>query len=254
LSTALINTDYLFVTTDFWQHHDDTRETQQLRNIVQAIRDLPTSITGVVVSTLEADCPDTSYPDSFIGKFNGQRYFIEAGIPVAFVYPTFWWDDIITKFPLYQVVPDSDNFEWSFPLAGCHGLAGTSLTDFGTIVTTVFSNFNRYRGQHLRICGEINYVDEIRWYLQDTLRRLCYPEATVTLTTLSEKSLESNTSNELGKIFTYYQTVPAKLRRNSEVSRLIYAKTQCFYEWLQQHTDQIISDFQLVHSDIPTTF
>ena len=250
IGPALADVDYLFVVTDFWQHHSAIQETSQHTNLIQAIQKMSRPLQGVVLSTLE-NPPTPHELHSYRGKSQGREHWLSSGIPTVCVYPCFFWDDLVNLFPLYQVTPDPDHFTWGFPMEAKQQVAGMCLADLGELVVRVLINFNRYQGEHLRVCGEVNQIGEIHWYLQDMLRRYSDRQIKVELNTLSLDCLESGVSNELGNIFRYYQHIPGSTLRDSDVTRQVYPKTQCFYQWLLANRERLLSEYQLVPRDTP---
>ena len=249
IATALDGCDFLFVITDYWEYHDPTRETQHLANIAKSVSEMSTPIQGVVVSTLEAPppLPHNIQLESFTSKSEGQPYFQQYGIPVVFMYPSFFWEDLLSWFPIHhnpRHTYDSNCYRWSFPMESYHHLAGMSLVDLGEIVVGILTRFHRFSGYHVKVCGEINGIDEIRWYMEYILQNRYNRSITITLDTLSLDSLESSSGNELGHIFQYYQTVPADSRRYSDVAKLIYPNMLCFYAWLQQNYSKLLSEYK----------
>lgn len=247
INPALDGCDYLFVITDFWEHHDPHRETQHLSNIAKAVSEMNPPIQGVVVSTLELppNLPNKIQLASFESKYEGQQYFRQYQIPTVFVYPSFFWDDILSWFPIHHDITDNPtSYRWGFPMGSDHHLAGMSLQDLGEIVVGILKRFTRFQGYHVKVCGEINSIDEIRWYMEDILKNRYNQAITISLDTLSIGSLESYSGNELGNIFQYYQTVPADSRRYSDVAKLIYPEVLCFYAWLQRNCSKLLSEYQ----------
>ena len=250
LSSAFEGLDYLFVMTDYWETRDAERESTQLASVTEALTRLTTPIRGVVLSSLSLEsCQDVSeeeIPASFRGKTSGRSQFLKHNIPLVTIYPPFFWEDIFTWFPLRGRDPDQpQQYTWPFPFEAGDAIPGMSLADLGEVVVKLLGRFSRYRGDQVRLCGEINLVEEMRWYLEGHLQK-ADPRLTIQLRPPPLTELATEDGNELGLIFGYYQKhfCPTATERRPiyhDAIKRIYPKAHCFYSWIKGRKEKFVS-------------
>jgi len=106
LKRALNGAYGAYFVTFFWDHYSPEKEMAEARNMAAAAKDA--GLKHVIWSTLEdvrnyVPLDDDSMPTlrekykvpHFDGKGASDHYFTDAGLPVTFMLPSYYWDNLI---------------------------------------------------------------------------------------------------------------------------------------------------------------
>ena len=153
----------LYAVTNFWEHFSADKELEQTKNIAAAAK--AANVKHVIWSTLEdtrkwVPLDDNRMPTlagkykvpHFDGKGEGERFFIEYGIPTTFLLTSFYWDNLI-YFGLGPKKGEDGKYYFTIPM-GDRKLPGIAAEDIGKCAYGIFKDGNGYIGKTVGISGE----------------------------------------------------------------------------------------------------
>jgi uncharacterized protein YbjT (DUF2867 family) len=230
--------------TFFWAHFSPEKEYAEARNMAQAAK--AAGVSHVIWSTLE----DTrkSVGDSmptlmgkykvphFDAKGEADQFFRDAGVPTTYLYPSYYWDNLIYFGAGPTKGPDGV-LQFTLP-TGNAKMAGVAAEDIGKVAYGIFKAGNKYIGQKVGIAGEQLTGAQMAAKLARALGREVRhndmsPEA--------YRGLGFPGAEDLGNMFQFYRDFAAPLIQLRDVarSRELNPALLDFDAWLARYKDRI---------------
>lgn len=152
-----------YCVTFYWAHMSPEREKAEARTMAQAAK--RAGLQHVIWSTLEdtrkwVPLSDNRMPTlmgeykvpHFDAKGESDKYFTEAGLPVTFLRPAFYWDNFV-YFGMGPKKGADGVLQLTLPLDGSK-LPGIASEDIGRCAYGVFRKGSEYTGKTVGISGE----------------------------------------------------------------------------------------------------
>ena len=163
LCRAFAGTHGVFAVTNFWEHMSPERELRQVENIAAAAASA--EVAHLVWSTLEdvrkyVALTDPRLPTlrsrwkvpHFDAKGEGNRRFLEHGVPTTFLHTSFFWENFI-HFGLGPRRSTSGDLVLALPM-GERPLPGIAAGDIGAVAVALFACPGEALGRSIGIAGE----------------------------------------------------------------------------------------------------
>jgi len=244
LERAFAGAHGAFCVTFFWAHFSPEKEYAEAGNMAQAAK--AAGVSHVIWSTLE----DTrkSVGDSmptlmgkykvphFDAKGEADQFFRDAGVPTTYLYPSYYWDNLIYFGAGPAKGPDGV-LQFTLP-TGNEKMAGVAAEDIGRVAYGIFKAGNKYIGQKVGVAGEQLTGAEMAGKLTRALGREVRhndmsPEA--------YRALGFPGAEDLGNMFQFYRDFAAPLNHLRDVarSRELNPALLDFDAWLARYKDRI---------------
>lgn len=152
-----------FCVTFFWDHFSPARETAEAGNMARAAKQA--GLKHVIWSTFEDTRDRVPLSDDrmptlmerykvphFDSKAEGNRFFIELGVPTTFLLTSFYWENFI-RFGLGPQKGPDGRLAITFPL-GDKKLPGIAVEDIGRCAYQVFRRGSEMVGRAVGISGD----------------------------------------------------------------------------------------------------
>jgi uncharacterized protein YbjT (DUF2867 family) len=163
LTRAFADVHGIFCVTNFWEHFSPEREKAQARNLANAVA--AADPAHVIWSTLEdvrdyVPLSDSRMPTlmgsykvpHFDAKAEANAFFRDAGVPMTYLYTSFYWDNMIS-FGMGPVRGEDGNLAVTFPLADAP-LPSIAASDIGACAYGIFREGASWIGRSVGIAGE----------------------------------------------------------------------------------------------------
>ena len=163
LTRAFADAHGIFCVTNFWEHFSPEREKAQARNLANAVA--AAGPAHVIWSTLEdvrdyVPLSDSRMPTlmgsykvpHFDAKAEANAFFREAGVPITYLYTSFYWDNMIS-FGMGPVRGEDGTLAVTFPLADA-ALPSIAASDIGACAYGIFRDGASWIGCSVGIAGE----------------------------------------------------------------------------------------------------
>lgn len=245
LTEALKGCYAVYAVTFYWQHMNPEEELRQARNIANAAK--KNGIKHVVWSTLE----DTreAMKNSTIPKFNekytvppfdtkaeGDRFFVESGVPTTFFITPFYWDNFIDMGMEPKKATDG-NYELLLPM-GNKRLAGMAAEDVGRCALTLFKKPDEYVNKRIGVRSEALTVKEMAEKMSKAMgKTIRYREIALD----EYRRLGFPAAKDLGNMFQYYQECEEEVvkLRCADMARKLNPNVMSFDQWLAKYKEHI---------------
>ncbi|QGQ99312.1 NmrA/HSCARG family protein [Paenibacillus psychroresistens] len=238
-----------FCVTFFWNHFSPEKEINHAKLMAEAAKQA--DVKHVIWSTLEdtrkwIPLSDDRMP-TLMGNYKvphvdskgeGDRFFIDAGVPTTFLLTSFFWDNMI-HFGMGPKRGEDGTLAITLPM-GDSKLAGIAAEDIGKCAYGIFKGGpDKYAGKFIGIAGDFLTGIEIADLLSKT-----YGE-TVRYNKLAPEIYRSfgfPGAEDLGNMFQYFAEFDQVFTgaRDLDVSRQLNASLQTLGEWLAQNKDRIL--------------
>jgi len=236
-----------YCVTFFWEHFSPEKEMAHAETMARAAKDA--GVQHVIWSTLEdtrkwVPLDDNRMPTlmekykvpHFDAKGEANQFFIDQGLPVTFLYTSFYWDNFIYFGMGPKSGPDG-SLSVTFPL-GDKKMPGIASGDIGKCAYGVFKREHQYIGKSVGIAGEHLSGKQMASALGDALgKKVNYnavdPEV--------YRGLGFPGAEDLGNMFQFKRDFEADFcsRRDIEVSRALNPELQTFKQWLDRNKGRI---------------
>jgi uncharacterized protein YbjT (DUF2867 family) len=247
LARAFAGAYGVYCVTFFWDHFSPEKEMAEARNMARAAK--AAGVRHVIWSSLEdvrrfVPLSDPRMPTlhdkykvpHFDGKGEADHFFTDAGLRTTFLYPSFYWENLIYFGAGPKKGPDG-NYYFTAPI-GTEKMAGIASEDIGKIAYGIFKAGDTYVGKTVGAAGEhLTGAEmaaamtralgcEIRFHAPspDEYRAYGFPGA-----------------DELGNMFQFYRDFagPVNEVRSVARSRSLNPQLLSFDAWLAQNKDRI---------------
>src|SRR6201995_388661 len=163
LTRAFAGAHGVYCMTNFWEHFSPEREKAQARNLASAVA--AADPAHVIWSTLEdvrdyVPLSDSRMPTlmgsykfpHFAAKAEANAFFREAGVPITYLYTSFYWDNMIS-FGMGPVRGEDGTLAVTFPLADA-ALPSIAASDIGACAYGIFRDGASWIGRRVGIPRE----------------------------------------------------------------------------------------------------
>lgn len=152
-----------FLVTNFWAHGSADKETEEIQNLVNAARNA--NLQHVVWSTLEdtrdlLPLEDTRMPvlqdrynvPHFDAKGEGNKLFVEAGVPTTNLNTTFFYQGFLGQMGPKRAKDGS--LVLTLPIEEGRLLAGVDVNDIGRTSLEILKNGSEFIGKTVGLAGD----------------------------------------------------------------------------------------------------
>jgi uncharacterized protein YbjT (DUF2867 family) len=250
LASAFDGVHGAFCVTNFWEHFSPEKELQQVHNLARAAKSA--GVQHVVWSTLEdtrrfVPLDDDRLP-TLMGKYKvphfdakgeGDKAFVEAGVPTTFLLTSFYWDNFIHFGSGPQKGPDG-KYAVTFPM-GDKKLPGIAVEDIGKSAHAIFKRGDELIGETVGIAGEHLTGHEIAAALSEALDvEVGYNDVPAEV----YRGFDFPGADDLGNMFQFKRDFNDEFvgARDVEKARALNPELQSFAQWLQRHASEIPLD------------
>jgi uncharacterized protein YbjT (DUF2867 family) len=247
LSRVLEGAYGAYFVTFFWAHFSAEKETGEAKAMAAAAKEA--GLKHVIWSTLEdvrnwVPLEDDSMPTlqgkykvpHFDGKGEGDKYFIEAGVPVTFLLASFYWDNLI-YFGMGPKRGADGGLSITFPM-GDKKMAGISADDIGKCAYGIFKKGDSLIGKRIGIAGDQLTGVEMAAALSKALgEEVRYNEVTPE----QYRGFGFPGADDLGNMFQFYRDFDevCNSSRDVKVSRELNPELKSFDGWLAANGSRI---------------
>lgn len=236
-----------FCLTNFWEHFSPEKEMTQARTMAEAAH--ATGVRHVIWSTLEdtrdlVPLTDDRMP-TLMGEYKvphldakgaSNRFFSELGVPVTFLYTSFYWDNYVSFGAGPQRGPDGA-LALAFPL-GSARMSCIAAVDIGRCAYGILQGGAPYVGRAVGICSEQLTGHELAASLS---RHLGEPVHYHDVPPEVYRSFGFPGADDLGNMFQFYRDFAEECcrMRDPSVARRLNPQLQSFEQWLGEHAKHI---------------
>jgi uncharacterized protein YbjT (DUF2867 family) len=236
-----------YCVTFFWDHFSPEREGQQARNMAAAAKDA--GVKHAIWSTFEdtrkwVPLSDNRMPTlqgkykvpHFDSKADADRYFTDLGVPVTFLYTSFYWDNLI-HFGMGPKKGPDGRLAFTLPM-GDKKLPGMAASDIGACAYGIFKRGGEFIGKTVGIAGEHLTGSQMAAELAKALGQ---PVAYNSVTPDVYRSFGFPGADDLGNMFQFNRDFEPAFcgARSLEFSRSLNPELQTFDGWLARNKQLI---------------
>lgn len=168
----------------------------------------------------------------FDAKGEADKFFVDSGVPVTFLLPSFYWDNMIF-FGSGPKKGEDGKLALTYPLDN-KKIAGIAAEDIGKCALGIFKNKDKYTGKNIGIAGE-----HLTGYeLADKLSKALGKE--VVFNNVSPDvycRFGFPGADDVGNMFQFYRDFEKDVNaiRSIENSRALNPALQTFDQWLEKN-------------------
>ena len=237
----------VYCVTFYWEHFSPEKEFAHAGTMAQAAKDA--GVQHVIWSTLEdtrkwVPLDDNRMPTlmakykvpHFDVKGEANRIFIDLGLPVTFLYTSFYWDNFI-HFGMGPKRGADGSLAITFPL-GDKKMPGIASEDIGKCAYGIFKREQQYIGKSVGIAGEHLSGDQMASALGEALgKKVSYNDVNPEVF----RGLGFPGAEDLGNMFQFKRDFESDFcrLRNIDVSRELNPGLQTFKQWLLRNKNSI---------------
>ncbi|MFZ9388297.1 MAG: NmrA/HSCARG family protein [Chitinophagaceae bacterium] len=232
-----------FFVTFFWAHFNAEQEIAEAKLFAKAAK--AAGIQHAIWSTLEdtrefVPLDDDRMPTlnekykvpHFDGKGESNKFFTEAGVPVTFLYASFYWDNFIYFGAGPQRGADG-KLALTLPI-GEAKMGGIAAEDIGKCAYGIFKDRAAYVGKKVGIAGEALNGDEMAAAMSGALGEpVVYNKVPASV----YRSFGFPGADDLGNMFQFYDEFEAQVNglRDVNESRKLNPELLNFENWLKKY-------------------
>ena len=236
-----------YCVTFFWAHFSPEKEMAEARNMANAAK--AAGVQHVIWSSLEdtrkfVPLSDPRMPTlqgkykvpHFDAKGEADRYFTEAGVPTTFLYPSFYWENLIHFGAGPKRGPDGVLY---FTLCtGDAKMAGVASEDIGRVAYGIFKAGHTWVGQTVGVAGEQLTGGQMAAAMTRALGREVRFNS---VTPDAYRAFGFPGADELGNMFQFYRDFERDVNAVRDVarSRALNPALQSFEQWLGANAARI---------------
>jgi len=236
-----------FFVTFFWAHYSAEQEIAEAALFAKAAK--AAGIQHAIWSTLEdtrefVPLDDDRMPTlkekykvpHFDGKGESNKFFTEAGVPVTFLYASFYWDNFIYFGAGPQRGADG-KLALTLPI-GEAKMGGIASEDIGKCAYGIFKNPGEYIGKKVGIAGEALSGNEMATALTEALGEpVVYNKVPASV----YRSFGFPGADDLGNMFQFYDDFEAQVNGLRDVgeSKKLNPELKNFKQWLAAYAKLI---------------
>ena len=236
-----------YCVTFFWDHFSPEKEGQQARNMAIAAKDA--GVKHAIWSTFEDSRKSIPLGDNrmptlqgkykvphFDSKADADHYFTELGVPVTFLYTSFYWDNLIF-FGMGPKKGADATLVFTLPM-GDKKLPGIAASDIGACAYGIFKRGSELIGKTVGVAGEHLTGTEMAAELAKALGQ---PVSYNAVSPDVYRSFGFPGADDLGNMFQFKADFQSLYCGNRPValSRSLNPKLQTFAQWLAVNKDRI---------------
>ena len=229
-----------YCVTFFWDHFSPEREGQQARNMAIAAKDA--DVKHAIWSTFEDTRKSIPLSDNrmptlqgkykvphFDSKADANHYFTELGVPVTFLYTSFYWDNLI-HFGMGPKKGADGKLAFTLPM-GDKKLPAMAASDIGACAYGIFKRGSEFIGKTVGIAGEHLTGTQMAAELSKALDQ---PVSYNAVPPDVYRSFGFPGADDLGNMFQFKADFQSLYCGNRPValSRSLNPKLQTFAQWL----------------------
>lgn len=236
-----------YCVTFFWEHFSPAKEKAEAHNMASAAK--TTGLKHVIWSTLEdtrqwIPLTDKRMPTlmggykvpHFDAKGESNKFFTERDVPTTFLYPSFYWENLI-HFGMGPKRGADGKLVFSLPL-GDKKMPSIAAEDIGRCAYGIFKKGAKYIGKNVGIAGAHLTGQQMANALSMALGQ------EVRYQPVSPQAYRSSGlqgAEDLGNMFQFFCDFESDFCgiRNVEVSRTLNPALQSFDAWLAQNKARI---------------
>ena len=247
LKRALNGAYGAYFVTFFWDHYSPEKEMAEARNMAEAAKDA--GLKHVIWSTLEdvrnyVPLDDDSMPTlrekykvpHFDGKGASDHYFTDAGLPVTFMLPSYYWDNLI-HFGMGPKRGADGKLSITFPM-GDKKMAGIASGDIGKCAYGILKKGASLIGKRVGVAGDQLTCTEMAEAISKALgEEVAYHE----ITPEQYRGFGFPGADDLGNMFQFYRDFDevCNSTRDVKLSRELNPELQSFDMWLAENAKRI---------------
>jgi uncharacterized protein YbjT (DUF2867 family) len=229
-----------YCVTFFWDHFSPAKEGQQAHNMAIAAKDA--GVKHAIWSTFEDSRKSIPLSDNrmptlqgkykvphFDSKADADHYFTELGVPVTFLYTSFYWDNLI-YFGMGPKKGADGKLAFTLPM-GDKKLPAIAASDIGGCAYGIFKRGSEFIGKTVGVAGEHLTGTEMAAELAKALGQ---PVAYNAVPPDVYRSFGFPGADDLGNMFQFKADFQSLYCGNRPVtlSRSLNPKLQSFAQWL----------------------
>jgi uncharacterized protein YbjT (DUF2867 family) len=250
LKRALEGAYGAYFVTFFWDHFSPEKEMEEAQNMAAAAKEA--GLQHVIWSTLEdvrkwVPLDDNSMPTlrekykvpHFDGKGASDHYFTEAGLPVTFMLPSYYWDNLI-YFGMGPKRGADGKLSITFPM-GDKKMAGIGSGDIGKCAYGIFKKGASLIGKRIGVAGDQLTCTEMAEAMSKALgEEVSYHE----ITPEQYRGFGFPGADDLGNMFQFYRDFDevCNSMRDVNFSKELNPELQSFEMWLAENAKRIPLD------------
>lgn len=234
-----------YFVTFYWSHLSAEREYEEAHQMAKAAKDA--GLQHAIWSTLEdtrkyipldddrmPTLPGNYKTPHFDAKGAADQFFIDLKVPVTFLLPSFYWDNLITSGPkkgqdgkLYLTLPLDDK-----------KMAGIASEDIGKCAYGIFKKGKELIGKTIGVAGEQLTGKE----MADALTKALGKEVLFNnVTPDTFRGFGFPGAEELGNMFQFYRDFDkvCNSARDVHFSRELNPELKTFEQWLSENAQRI---------------
>jgi uncharacterized protein YbjT (DUF2867 family) len=236
-----------YFVTFFWEHFSPERETAEVRNMAEAAKQ--TGLQHAIWSTLEdtreyVPLNDDRMP-TLMNKYKvphldakgeANKFFTEAGVPVTFLYTSFYWDNFI-HFGMGPKKADDGKLVLAMPL-GQAKIACIAAEDIGKCAYGIFKRGAELINQSVGISGGHLSGAEMAAKFSEVLDQ---PVAYQSVPFEVYRNLGFPGADDLGNMFQFFHDFKDVFngKRDVAFSKELNPQLKSFEDWLQENVSRI---------------
>jgi uncharacterized protein YbjT (DUF2867 family) len=247
LKRALSGAYGAYFVTFFWDHYSPEKEMEEAQQMAAAAKEA--GLKHVIWSTLEdvrkwVPLDDNSMPTlrdkykvpHFDGKGASDHYFTDAGLPVTFMLPSYYWDNLI-YFGMGPKRGADGKLSITFPM-GDKKMAGIASEDIGKCAYGIFKKGASLIGKRVGVAGDQLTCAEMAEAISKALGQdVSYHE----ITPEQYRGFGFPGADDLGNMFQFYRDFDevCNSTRDVKFSKELNPELQSFEMWLAGNAKRI---------------
>jgi uncharacterized protein YbjT (DUF2867 family) len=247
LKRALSGAYGAYFVTFFWDHYSPEKEMEEAQHMAAAAKEA--GLKHVIWSTLEdvrkwVPLDDNSMPTlrdkykvpHFDGKGASDHYFTDAGLPVTFMLPSYYWDNLI-YFGMGPKRGADGKLSITFPM-GDKKMAGIASEDIGKCAYGIFKKGASLIGKRVGVAGDQLTCAEMAEAISKALgEEVSYHE----ITPEQYRRFGFPGADDLGNMFQFYRDFDGVCNSTRDVkfSKELNPELQSFEMWLAGNAKRI---------------
>jgi uncharacterized protein YbjT (DUF2867 family) len=247
LDNALKGSYGAYFVTFFWSHFSAEKETAEGRAMAEAAR--AAGIEHAIWSTLEDVRNFVSLDDDhlptlqgkykvphFDGKGEADHFFTDNNVPVTFLLPSFYWENLI-YFGMGPKRAEDGILTFTVPM-GNKKLSGIAAEDIGKCALGIFKKGASTIGKRIGIAGDEPTCQQMADALTNAIGEEVRYNA---ISPAAFRSFGFPGAEDLGNMFQFYSEFEAECTsiRNVDFSRELNPSLQTFDQWLGENIRRI---------------
>jgi len=236
-----------YFVTFFWNHFSPEIEFAQAQTFANAAK--KAGLKHAIWSTLEdtrefVPLHDDRMPTikekykvpHFDAKGEADKFFIEAGVPTTFLYPSFYWENFI-YFGAGPKKAADGKLHLTLPI-GDAKMGGIAAEDIGKSAYGIFKKGKKMIGKKVGLAGEQLTGEEMATELSKALGQpVIYNKIPASV----YRSFGFPGADDLGNIFQFYDDFEEQVNalRNVSASKELNPELQSFPNWLKENAKLI---------------